>query len=168
MSDDRPDMNHVLLDMATLMSTRSTCERGHVGAVLARDGRIISTGYNGAPAGMPHCVHNIFVEDLARDHEGRSFYAGCPDSVHAEANAIAFAARNGVPTAGSVMYSTHTPCVKCAQLIINAGIVKLYAIKRYRDDSGMILLVQANISVQDKDGMDWAWPGFGGEVHVAR
>lgn len=131
----------MLFYMARTVSQRSTCDRLHVGAVLSRDGRVISLGYNGAPAGVDHCEHpwNKPDED------------GCLQAVHAEANTIAFAARHGVATAGSVLHVTHMPCLKCAQLIINAGITAVYYLHSYRDPSGIILLTEGGVNVFGPD-----------------
>ncbi len=111
--------------IAGIIGQSGTCERLHVGAVLTIDRRIISTGYNGAPAGMLHCYHAP-LDDRP-----------CERTVHAEANAIAFAARNGVSTGGAVLYTTHSPCVTCARLIINAGIMEVIYEQVYRDVRGI-------------------------------
>lgn len=124
----------MLLDVATTVATWSTCSRLHVGAVLARDGRVLSTGYNGAPAGRPHCVH--------RDDRP------CRTSVHAETNAVAFAARHGVSTTGAVLYLTHAPCLACAGLLINAGIAEVVYLDRYRSDEGVRELRAAGVAVR--------------------
>ena len=134
----REDM---LFEMARTVANRSTCDRLHVGAVLSRDGRVISLGYNGAPAGVEHCKHPA-TEALG---------IGCTLAVHAEANAIAFAAKHGVATAGAELHVTHMPCLKCAQLIINAGIVRVSYIKAYRDPSGIILLKEGGVNVNGPD-----------------
>lgn len=134
----RTDM---LFSMARTVSHRSTCDRLHVGAVLSRDGRVISLGYNGAPAGVAHCEHPWNKPD-----EG-----GCTLAVHAEANAIAFAAKHGVATTGAELHVTHMPCLKCSQLIINAGIVRVSYIYAYRDPSGIILLKEGGVEVNGPD-----------------
>jgi dCMP deaminase len=127
----RPTRIQTILSVAKLFAERSTCPRLHVGAVIARDGRIQATGYNGPPAGMDHCVH---LDD-----------SGCTRSVHAEANAIAFAARHGVMTNGCELYLTHSPCHTCAKLIVNAGIIKVIYSSEFRDLEGLDLLELANI-----------------------
>lgn len=134
----RTDM---LFSMARTVSRRSTCDRLHVGAVLSRDGRVISLGYNGAPAGVAHCEHPLF----------EPADTGCITAVHAEANAIAFAAKHGVATAGSELHVTNMPCLKCSQLIINAGIVRVSYIHTYRDPSGIILLEEGGVEVNGPD-----------------
>lgn len=127
------------LAMAYIVSDAGTCARLKVGAVLVKDRRVISTGYNGAPAGMPHCEHppNRLVE------------VPCLIAVHAEVNAIAFAARHGVPTEGSTLYTTDSPCSACAQLVINAGITEVKFGRRYRDLGPTGLLERAGLTVTE-------------------
>src|SRR4030095_11781168 len=125
----RPTRETTLLEIAYTMSLRSTCSRAHVGAVIAKDGRILSTGYNGAPAGLPHCDH--FCDCSLAGFDGHhnddcNYMRGCTTAVHAETNAIAFAARHGVGLEGAEMFTTHMPCVPCAQLIINAGLIRVF------------------------------------------
>lgn len=132
---DRPGIDETLMGMAALWAQRGTCSRAAVGVVVALEGRIITTGYNGAPAGMPHCDHD------------ETFVPPCTNAVHAEANALAFAARNGTATAGATLYTTLTPCVPCAQLIINAGIVRVVAHTPYRIMDGWNLLYDAGIEL---------------------
>lgn len=119
---------------AALVAERGTCNRAKVGVVIARDGRILSTGYNGAPSGMPHCHHSLNSDP-------------CTTAVHAEANAIAFAARHGVALEGAELHTTLTPCQPCAQLIINAGIVRVISFQPYRDQSGLKLLRAAGLKL---------------------
>ena len=127
----RSTMDQTLIRIASVMAERGTCSRAHVGAVVARNGRIISTGYNGAPAGLPHCAHTCACAPAGGLAPNVDHWPSCPAvqpctiSVHAEANAIAFAARAGVATEGTDMYVTMSPCVQCARLIINAGIARV-------------------------------------------
>jgi dCMP deaminase len=133
----RPTRDQMLMDMAVVVASRGTCSRARVGAILARDARSFSMGYNGAPSGMPHCNHTL-------DEPSGN---GCPTSVHAEANAIVWAAREGVATDGSEMYTTHMPCLICARLIINAGIIRVVWSVDYRDHAGHDLLMTAGIEL---------------------
>lgn len=130
-------MDAVLLDVARVMSTRGTCTRTRVGAVLAVAGRICSTGHNGAPSGLPHCHHLV----------GEVYTETCTTAVHAEANAVAFAARHGVSIQGATLYCTHTPCVHCAMLLVNAGIVRVVCATRYRSDAGIKVLQVAGVEL---------------------
>ncbi|MHA1806805.1 MAG: deoxycytidylate deaminase, partial [Candidatus Thorarchaeota archaeon] len=114
--------DELLGNIAKLVARRSTCLRSSVGALLAREGRIISMGYNGAPAGMRHCE----PETCGPGEQ-------CTRTVHAEANAIAFAAKTGIETNGSTLYTTHSPCNDCAKLLINAGICRVIYWEAYHD-----------------------------------
>lgn len=122
-----------LIDLATVISQRSTCSRLHVGAIAVRSGQLLAAGYNGAPAGMPHCVHT--------DEQP------CTRAVHAEVNCIASAARYGVSLTGAEVYVTHSPCVSCAGLLINAGISKVTFYIPFRDEAGINLLEEAGVNV---------------------
>lgn len=133
---NRISRDELLANVAKLVAKRSTCQRASVGAVLARDGRIISMGYNGAPAGIKHCEHDMAIQEP------------CLRTVHAEANAIAFAAKNGVSTDGTTMYCTHSPCNDCAKLIINAGIAKVMYWEAYRDPAPINLLLAVGVEVE--------------------
>lgn len=129
----RPTEGEWLLSLAETVSQRATCSRLSVGAVVARGGRVISTGYNGAPSGEPHCEHDAD--------------ASCTVSVHAEVNALVFAARHGVSTEGAQFYVTHAPCYPCAGLLINAGIDAVYFRHHYKDKTGLDRLVDAEVLV---------------------
>jgi dCMP deaminase len=103
---------------------RSTCDRAHVGCVLVLDKRILTTGYNGSPAGQPHC-----------DEVGHLLVDGhCVRTIHAETNAIIQAALHGVSTKGATCYVTHYPCINCAKALINAGITRLVYETAYNID----------------------------------
>jgi dCMP deaminase len=118
--DPRPDWDRYFMDIARLVSSRSTCLARQVGAVLVREKRIVSTGYNGSPAGLPHCI------DLGCLRRGLGVPSGermelCRGSC-AEENAIVQAARLGQSVVDGWMYTTYQPCLKCARMIINAGL----------------------------------------------
>lgn len=163
---DRPTRERVLLDIASSIASRGTCSRAKVGAVIARDGRIITTGYNGAPAGMPHCDHSTDAPlppvkaEVIRPLEGKTpkiielppkgtmtWETGCTISEHAERNAIAYAARYGLSTDKSDLYCTHGPCLECARVIINAGILRVFYKTLYRLKTGIDLLTSAGVGV---------------------
>lgn len=131
--NDRPSRADMLLTVAYAVAQRSTCTRLHVGALAASDGRILSTGYNGAPAGTPHCTHPASEP--------------CQRSVHAEANVVAYAARHGVSLEGAEIYATDSPCYVCACLLINAGVSAVVFHREYRDDSGLRLLADVGVKV---------------------
>lgn len=125
----RDDWDDYFMSIAKQVATRATCDRKHVGAVLVRDRTILSTGYNGSIKGAPHCddVGHMLVNDPERG--GPS----CVRTVHAEANAIAQAAMNGVATKGATIYTTASPCWNCFKLITNSGINKVVFGELYRD-----------------------------------
>lgn len=139
----RPSRDDMLMEMALVVSKRSTCNRLSVGAVISRGGRVLSTGYNGPASGLPHCTHT------EKSGEGGPT---CEQAIHAEANAIAWAARHGVSTYLSDLYITHMPCLKCAQLIINAGIVHVVYAMPYRITDGVELLADANVHFERYSG----------------
>lgn len=138
-------VNHFLA-VAEVISTAGTCSRRQVGAILVQDRRIVSTGYNGAPSGMDHCEHP--TEPIDWNTEGNP----CGIAVHAELNAIAFAARHGIKTEGAMMYCTDEPCLKCAQAIVNAGIYAVVYMKEYHTHDGKELLAKAGITAARVDG----------------
>lgn len=133
----------MLMQMAKVTAQRGTCSRLHVGAIVSRDGRIITTGYNGAPSGLPHCDHTIIMNNS----DGSEM--GCQVAEHAERNAIAFAARYGLALEGAEMHCTHAPCLDCAKAIINAGIKKVSYGIPYRLTAGVDLLIAAGLEIID-------------------
>ena len=123
MSRKRPGWDAYFLKMAAVCAERATCDRKSVGAVIVRDNHPIATGYNGSVRGLGHC-----------DDEGHLMEDGhCVRTVHAEANAIVQAARNGMRIEGASIYVTASPCWGCFRLIANAGIVKVVFGEFYRD-----------------------------------
>ena len=116
----RPDWDTYFMDIAAAVAKRSTCDRATVGAVLVRDKRILTTGFNGSPTGQPHCDEVGHL--LVGDH--------CVRTIHAELNAIIQAALHGITLRASVCYVTHFPCLGCAKALANVGLVRLV----FRDD----------------------------------
>lgn len=136
---ERLSREEMLMQVARVMSQRSTCQRAKVGAVLSIEGRIISSGYGGTPKGVPHCTTvNCRVGGDP-----------CRRTIHAEANAIAWAARSGVSTLGSTLHTTLSPCMDCAKLLINAGIARVVYDQAYRDLEPMGLLSTLGIEVEE-------------------
>lgn len=118
------DWDEYFMAIAQVVATRATCDRKHVGAVIVRDRTILSTGYNGSIRGMPHC-----------DEVGHMMEDGhCVATIHAEANAILQAAKNGVAIDGADIYITASPCWPCFKLIANTGIRRIVYGEFYRDD----------------------------------
>lgn len=135
----RPEL---FMRVAHLFAEQSTCLRGHIGAVIVQDKRIVSTGYNGAPPGEPHCLD---VGCLPGPD------GGCVRTIHAEMNAILWAGRAGIPLLGAVLYTTDSPCVRCSQAILGAGIRHVWYHREYRITEGLELLTRAGIEVHKFD-----------------
>ncbi|MDI9481326.1 MAG: deoxycytidylate deaminase [Syntrophomonadaceae bacterium] len=153
MFDTRPSWNDYFLEVADLVATRSTCLRRQVGAVLVRDKRIISTGYNGAPRKLKHCSE-VGCLRSEKDIPSGERYELCR-GVHAEQNAIINAAYYGISTQDTVMYCTHQPCIICARIIINAGVEKVVHRGDFQDDIALELMREAGIElviVEKTDG----------------
>jgi dCMP deaminase len=124
---DRKSWYDYFMDIAKHVATRSTCDRKHVGAVVVRDRVILTTGYNGSMAGAPHC-----------DDAGHLMIDGhCTRTIHAEMNAIAQAAKNGVMIEGADIYVTARPCWNCFRVIANTGIENVYYLEEYRPDENI-------------------------------
>jgi dCMP deaminase len=130
MSSNRPNIHEYAMNIAKAVATRATCFRKKVGAVIMLDNKILSTGYNGAPCGLPDCFE---LKACGKEE-------GCR-AVHAEQNAIIFAAKNGVAIKDASIYVTHAPCLNCAKLIINSGILSVYYEKENKDPSGLRYLL---------------------------
>lgn len=143
MTCERPDWESYFMTLAIVAATRSTCLRRQVGAVIVRNGQIISTGYNGPPKGTPHCAETGCLR--ARLHIPSGERQEMCRGSHAEMNAIAQAASVGVSTAGAVLYCTHSPCAYCAKAIINAGIIRVVYLNSYPDDLAEQLLHEAGL-----------------------
>ena len=146
MDDNRPSWDTYFMQLARLVSTRSTCLRRRVGAILVKEKQIISSGYNGAPRGLPHCLEVGCLREQQGVPSGER-HELCR-ATHAEANAIIQAAFHGVSTAGTTLYCTTAPCAICAKMLINAGIKRIVYEEGYPDELGMDMLRQAEIEVQ--------------------
>ena len=133
------------MDIAKLVSTRATCPRRSVGAVLVKDRRILATGYNGAPMGLPHCPEDGEKHDWPL---GCMRAGHCIRSLHAEQNVLLQAAKIGIPCDGSTMYVTCQPCNACAKMIINAGIVGVVYEGDYPDDFSIELFRSSHLDVR--------------------
>ncbi len=143
---DRPSAGEYFMNMANLVATRSTCVRRQVGAVIVKDKRVLSTGYNGAPKGSKHCdeLGCIRVELNVPSGTRHELCRG----VHAEQNAVIQAAYFGVSVKDSTIYTTTYPCSMCAKLLINAGIKEIVYYEGYPDDLSKDLLLESDIIVR--------------------
>lgn len=129
----RPSFDEIFMNLALELAERSHCVKAHVGAVLAKDTRIISIGYNGPPSGTHNCDQEWPEIGCARDSKG-----SCSLALHAEENAILFAVKNGAALDGATLYTTLSPCLPCARLIFSAGIKKVYYKYSYAAYKGLL------------------------------
>lgn len=129
---NKPSFNTIFMNLATELASRSHCVRAHVGAVLTKDTRIISIGYNGPPAGTHNCDEEWPEHGCARDSKG-----SCSLALHAEQNAIIYASKNGSTVEGCTLYTTLSPCIACARLILSSGIELVYYSKSYAAYKGL-------------------------------
>ena len=141
----RPSWDQYFLQLADLVASRSTCLRRQVGAVLVRKERIIATGYNGAPRGLGHCLELGCLREEMKIPSGHR-YELCR-GVHAEQNAIINAAFYGISTQDSVIYCTNQPCLICARMIINAGIIKVVHRGNFNDPLAVQFFQEAGIEM---------------------
>ncbi len=133
------------MELAHVVARRSTCLRQKVGAVIVKDKRILATGYNGPPSGMPHCIDVGCLRERLGVPSGERIEL-C-NGLHAEQNAIIQAAKFGISIDGATMYTTHCPCITCAKMIINAGIKRVVYGREYADKRGLELLKKAGIEI---------------------
>ena len=126
----RPSWDEYFMQIVDTVASRATCDRGKSGAVIVKDKQILSTGYVGAPRGLPHCddVGHLMMKYI--DEDGKESMH-CVRTTHAEQNAIVQAAKHGIAINGATIYCTMEPCLTCAKMIINAGIKRVVCKKRY-------------------------------------
>jgi dCMP deaminase len=141
----RPSWNEYFFGIAEDVATRSTCIRRQVGAVIVKDKRILTTGYNGAPKGVPHCtvescLRNKFNVPSGERHE-------LCRGLHAEQNAIIQAACHGVTIDGAVIYVTNQPCLICTKMLINCGITTFLYRNPYNDPLAKEMMEQAHVEI---------------------
>ena len=145
----RPDFDDIYMELAVNLAKRSHCIKKHVGAVLTKDTRIISIGYNGPPAGTHNCDVEFPSEGCARDSKG-----SCSLALHAEQNAILYAVKNNTSVEGSTLYVTLSPCLACARIIFSMGISKVVYLFSYAEykgigsDEGIDFLAKFEVKVQ--------------------
>ena len=135
----RPSWDDYFMAIVKIVAARGTCDRLYAGSVLVKDKRIIASGYNGSPGGLPHC-----------DDVGHLLEEGhCVRTIHGEHNSILQAARQGsTSTQGATMYTKYSPCIHCAKYVIAAGIKKVVIGKVYRNPSALEMLKEAGVEVE--------------------
>lgn len=141
----RPSWDEYFMSVACQVATRSTCRRRQTGAILVLEKRILSTGYNGAPAGLRHCLEIGCLRDEQNVESGER-HELCR-GLHAEQNAIIQAALHGVKIKGATAYTTHQPCVLCAKMLINAGTRRIVYLEHYPDPLAADLLAEAGVKI---------------------
>ena len=148
----RPAWDDYFMDITCLVAKRSTCRRRHVGAVLVRDKRILATGYNGAPSGIPHCLDiGCLREDLEiPSGERHELCRG----LHAEQNVIIQAAYHGVCIKGAILYCTNLPCSICSKMLINAGIHDIRYQEGYADSMSEDMMKAAGVRLTKLDEVE--------------
>ncbi len=145
----RPDIDEYFLKIASVIGERATCQRHHMGAVAVKDKHILATGYNGAPAGLKDCLVLGCLRNEKGIPSGKS--AEICRAVHAEQNVIIQAALHGVSIKGATIYCTHSPCVLCAKMLVNAQIQRFVSFGRYADNQFLALFKDAGIEFDIKD-----------------
>lgn len=132
MKQERPAFDDIFMELAVNLAKRSHCTKRHVGAVLTKDTRIISIGYNGPPSGTHNCDEEWGDVGCPRDSKG-----GCSLAIHAEQNAILYAVKNKTSVEGSTLYVTLSPCLACARIIYSMGINRVIYLKSYAEHKGL-------------------------------
>jgi dCMP deaminase len=129
---DKPAFDDIFMELAVSLAKRSHCIKRHVGAVLTKDTRIISIGYNGPPSGTHNCDVEYPEEGCPRDSKG-----GCSLAIHAEQNAILYAVKNKASVEGATLYVTLSPCLSCARIIYTMGIAHVIYLRSYAEYKGI-------------------------------
>jgi len=144
----RPDSDEYFLKIASVVAERSTCRRHHIGAVAVKGKHILATGYNGAPSGFKDCLELGCLRDEMNIPSGtrQEICRG----IHAEQNVIIQATLHGVSLEGSTIYATHTPCVLCSKMLVNARIKRYVSFGKYDDNAFVDLFKEAGIEIEIK------------------
>ena len=145
---NRPDSDEYFLKIASVVAERATCRRHHIGAVAVKDKHILATGYNGAPSGAKDCLELGCLRDEMNIPSGtrQEICRG----IHAEQNVIIQATLHGVSLEGSTIYATHTPCVLCSKMLVNAKIKRYVSFGKYDDNAFIDLFKDAGIEIDIK------------------
>ena len=144
----RPNLDEYFLEIASVVAKRSTCRRHHVGAVVVKGRHILTTGYNGAPAGHRDCLELGCLRDKIPSGERTEICRG----VHAEENAIIQGSLHGISLEGATIYCTHTPCRRCAKMLCNAKIIRFVTSGFYADKEFKDLFLEAGIEIEHQNG----------------
>ncbi len=142
----RLSWDQYFMRIATLVADRATCTRAKIGAVIVKDKNVIATGYNGSPAGHPHCTDVGCLIYVSRNPDGEE-EENCFRTIHAEINAIAQAAKHGVEINDADIYITASPCYHCLKTLMNTGIRRIFYLKPYKIDRIEPLLVNSKIEL---------------------
>lgn len=142
---NRPSWDEYFMEIAEVVKKRSTCLRREVGAIIVRDNRILSTGYNGAPKGLRHCLETGCMRSNLNVPSGER-HELCR-GLHAEQNAIIQAAVFGTAIDGATIYTTLSPCVLCTKMIINSGIKRIVLREAYNDPLSIDMLEESGIQI---------------------
>ena len=145
----RPSVDEYFLKVASVVAERSTCRRHHIGAVAVMNKHILATGYNGAPSGLKDCFELGCLRDELNIPSGtrQEICRG----IHAEQNVIIQASLHGISLEGSIIYATHTPCILCAKMLVNAKIKRYVSFGKYNDDAFIDLFQKAGIELNIKE-----------------
>ena len=146
--EPRSSWDEYFLKIATIVAERSTCRRHHVGAVIVKNKRILTTGYNGAASKLKDCIELGCLRDEMDIESGKN-HEICR-AIHAEQNAIIQAGQHGVNITDATVYCTHPPCILCAKMLINAGIKRYVTYGEYPDKTALEVLKEANIEFDKK------------------
>jgi dCMP deaminase len=146
----RLSWHQYFLTITRQVAERSTCTRAKVGAVIVRDKNILATGYNGAPAGMPHCIDVGCLIYQSKTPDGE-IEENCFRTIHAEINAIAQAAKNGSSIKDGSIYITHTPCIHCLKVLVNTGIKQIFYERPYKLHTLNDILQHTQVSLEKVD-----------------
>jgi dCMP deaminase len=144
---NRPSWDQYFMTITRQVAERSTCLRAKVGAVIVRDKNILATGYNGSPAGLPHCLDEGCLVYRSTTPSGE-IEENCFRCIHAEINAIAQAAKNGASIRDGDIYITHTPCIHCFKVLINTGIKRIFYEKPYKLETLAELRQYADVTLE--------------------
>jgi dCMP deaminase len=142
----RPDIDEYFLKIASVVAERSTCRRHHIGAIAVKNKHILTTGYSGAPAGAKDCLELGCLRDELGIPSGTR--QEICRAIHAEQNVIIQAGLHGVSLEGSTVYCTHSPCVLCAKMLVNARISRFVTFRKYSDDEFIKLFKEAGIKFE--------------------